>query len=196
MSILPTSNPMDVFDQWMREAKATPSIKEPTAMAVATTGAGDLHVRVVLCKQWGDEGFTFFTNYDSRKGRELGQNPRVAAVFYWDPLFRQVKVTGDVLKISREDSIAYWRTRPRESQLSQHISKQSQVATSREQMERELHEASVKFNGQEVPCPDHWGGYLIVPKSMELWIGRPGRFHERHEFTKVGSGWTYRLLYP
>lgn len=197
MEITAQSRPLNLFEQWMAEAKATTQIKEPTAMSVATCSAnGDLHVRVVLCKGWSEAGFVFYTNYESRKGRELDANPHIAAVFYWDPLFRQIKITGQVERVPRQQSIEYWRTRPRESQLSQWVSRQSQPIVSREQMESEWRAAEQEFAGREVPCPDHWGGYLIRPKTIEFWIGMPGRFHDRHQFEAQGNAWSYSRLYP
>jgi pyridoxamine 5'-phosphate oxidase len=197
MEIHADTKPIAIFEHWMKEAKAEPKIKEPTAMALATAkNVDDLHVRVVLCKGWSEDGFVFFTNYDSRKGQELKANANAAAVFYWDPLFRQVKVSGSVEPVSREQSVNYWRTRPRESQLSQYVSKQSKPISNRDLMDAEWKAAELKFADQEVPCPDHWGGYLLRPKTIEFWIGRPGRFHDRHEYKVQAKGWTYTRLYP
>lgn len=191
------SQPLDVFKTWLSAAQHHPHIREATAMTVATTGPdGALHGRVVLCKQWSEAGFVFFTNYQSRKGLDLNQNDQVAAVFYWDALFRQIKISGHAQRISRADSSAYWKGRPRESQLSQYISRQSEVAASRQELERAWHQAEVEFKGKVIPCPAHWGGYLIVPQQLEFWIGRPGRLHDRFQFEKTRPGWTFRRLYP
>ena len=166
-------------------------------MSLATVGAdNNLHSRVVLCKHWSVEGFKFYTNYQSRKGLELAQNPNVAAVFYWDALFRQIKISGAVTQTSREDSVAYWASRARDSQLSQYISRQSQAAPNRQVMEQEWEVARQEFLGRDIPCPAHWGGYLIKPERLEFWIGRPGRLHDRHEFEKTSTLWAYRRLYP
>lgn len=166
-------------------------------MALATSNLqGDLHTRVVLCKEWSDKGFTFFTNYNSRKGADLANQPKAAAVFYWDPIFRQVKITGHVQKTSRMESEAYWNSRPRESQLSQWISKQSEPVATRAELENAWQEADRKFANRKIPCPDHWGGYLLIPQSIEFWIGQPGRLHDRFEFQKSGDLWTYQRLYP
>lgn len=197
MNIGAKSNPLGIFEEWMTEAKANKAIREPTAMALATSGSdGELGVRVVLCKGWSEKGFTFYTNYHSRKGLDLAKNPNAAAVFYWDPMFRQVKIEGTVEKTSRAESEAYWNSRPRESQLSQFISRQSEEIDSREQLEKAWEEADKRFQNQTIPCPAHWGGYVIKPSSIEFWIGRPGRLHDRFSFEKDAAGWTFRRLCP
>ena len=183
----------------MTEARATPTIKEANAMSVATVNSrGHVHARVVLCKSWSAEGFVFYTNYESQKGQDLAQNPNAAAVFYWDPLFKQVKVSGEMNKTSRETSVAYWDSRARDSQLSQYISRQSQPAPSREQLERDWAAADAQFKDRPVPCPEHWGGYRLNPRSIEFWVGRHGRLHDRHVFSRPGAdqSWTYTRLYP
>ncbi len=197
MDINAKTDPLSLFQSWINEAKAHPGIKEPTAMAISTLGSDEeLNNRVVLCKDWDDRGFTFFTNYDSRKGRDLQAHPTVSAVFYWDPLFRQIKISGKAEKSGRQVSEKYWRSRPRESQISQYISRQSQELVSRDALQEAWNKAELQFKDREVPCPDHWGGYLIKPKRIEFWMGRPGRLHERFEFQKTDSSWTFRLLYP
>jgi pyridoxamine 5'-phosphate oxidase len=197
MEIDSNSNPLSVFEEWMREAKANKTIREPTAMALATASdSGDLGIRVVLCKGWSEKGFTFYTNYHSRKGLDLAKNPNAAAVFYWDPLFRQVKIEGACTKTSRAESEAYWSSRPRESQLSQYISRQSQEVSSRDELEKAWADADKRFQGQTIPCPIHWGGYVLEPRAIEFWIGRPGRLHDRFSFEKDAAGWTFRRLCP
>lgn len=192
----PKSNPLEVFSEWMNLAQ-TQSIREPTAMSVASASpTGELHARIVLCKKWSEEGFVFYTNYDSRKGHDIALNPQVNLLFYWDPLFRQIKISGTAEKGSREDSVAYWRSRPRESQLSQYISRQSQPISSRKELEDLWKKAESRFAGQEVPCPEHWGGYLVRPQKIEFWIGRPNRLHDTFEFEKTNSHWTFRRLSP
>lgn len=197
MIIEPTSQPIDIFKAWMDEAKKQPGIREATAMAVSTlSGQGQLHSRVVLCKDWTAEGFTFFSNYKSRKGLDLQQNAQASAVFYWDPMFRQVCISGKVSRTSRQVSEEYWNSRPRASQLSQWISRQSQEASSREELERLWQEADHKFTGKQIPCPEHWGGYLLVMDCIEFWLGQANRLHDRYEFQKSGNHWTFRRLYP
>lgn len=191
------SRPLDVFTAWMADAQAEPRIKEPNAMALATVNrAGEPQLRVVLCKVWSEEGFIFYTNYNSRKGHDISENPRVAANFYWDPLFRQVKITGLAKKTSRTVSETYWNSRARESQLSQWISHQSETVDSRATLEKAWHAAETKFAGREIPCPEHWGGYLIEPTAIEFWVGQPGRLHDRFYYEKRSSTWTLSRLYP
>lgn len=197
MEIDEKSQPLTVFNEWINEAKAHAHVREATAMSIATQGQdGSIHARVVLCKQWSTEGFVFFTNYNSRKGLDLDRNPNVGAVFYWDALFRQVKISGKAAKTSRQVSEAYWNSRARESQLSQYISRQSEEAPSRVEIEKAWSEADKKFLNKPIPCPLHWGGYLIAPELIEFWVGRPGRLHDRYEFEKHLDRWTFRRLYP
>lgn len=197
MEIGAHTKPMTLFADWMAEAKANKEIREATAMSLATLSkTGELSSRVVLCKSWSEEGFVFYTNYASRKGSDLDANPKAAAVFYWDPLFRQVKISGPVVKTTREDSEAYWNSRPRDSQLSQYISRQSTEIESREKLELAWQEADKKFANAQIPCPAHWGGYVLQFTSIEFWIGRPGRLHDRFKFEKAGPNWTFRRLCP
>lgn len=189
--------PFALFSQWMKEAQAHPHIREATAMSVTTANSlEELHSRVVLCKSWSHEGFVFYTNYESRKGRDLARNPHAACVFYWDPLFKQVKISGDVVKTSRADSESYWNSRPHDSQLSQYISRQSEKVPSREALQKAWTEAQIRFQNKPVPCPEHWGGYLIQPRTIEFWIGQPHRFHDRYQFEKSDSNWTIARLSP
>lgn len=197
MEIGPNTRPVDIFEAWMKEARSNPQIKEPNAMMLATTAAdGRLSARVVLCKSWTDLKITFYTNYRSRKGRELEAAPRAAAVFYWDALARQITVSGQVHRTSREVSETYWNSRPRESQLSQYISRQSEACSTREELEKARQKADQEFAGRPIPCPAHWGGYVLEPERIEFWIGRGGRLHDRYEFENRGGRWTFRRLYP
>jgi len=197
MQFSPTTDPIQAFATWMTEAKAQPTIREPTAMALATAlPTGEVHNRVVLCKDWTGGQLTFFTNYLSRKGRDLDANAHAGAVFYWDPLFRQVKFCGPVTRTNRQVSIDYWDSRPRESQLSQYISRQSETAQSREELESAWQAADTKFSGRKIPCPEHWGGYQLQIRSVEFWQGLPNRLHDRFVFEKNLDHWTFRQLYP
>ncbi len=197
MEINAATNPISLFSEWLNVASTTPGIQQPNAMALATRGSdGLLHNRVVLCKDWGAEGFTFYTNYKSRKGKDLDFDAHASSVFYWDPLFKQILISGSVIKLPHSVAETYWRQRPRESQLSQHISIQSEPVDSRSTLERKWDEAEKEFAGREIPCPPHWGGYLLQPKTIEFWIGQPGRLHDRFQFEKSASGWTFRRLYP
>lgn len=196
MQITAESNPVAVFEAWLNEASAT-GIREPTAMALATLAQdGSIHNRIVLCKEFSDSGLAFYTNYRSPKGVELASHAKAGAVFYWDSLHRQVRVSGVVHKISAEESQAYWKSRPRDSQLSQFISDQSQELKSREELEIKWQQAEREYEGREIPCPSHWGGYRMAIESIEFWVGRTGRLHDRFQFEKSQKGWTFRRLYP
>jgi len=172
-------------------------MKEPRAMALATLSAtGEVHNRIVLLKQIVPEGLIFFSNYHSSKGQDLAARPQVEALFYWDHLQRQVRVGGAVEKTSRKISEDYWNSRARLSQLSSFVSHQSAPVPDRDVMEEALTAADQRFQGQPIPCPPHWGGYLIRPERMELWMGKEGRFHDRFLYRKIGSGWTSTRLFP
>jgi len=193
-------NPFALFDTWLKEAKAHPSIRDATAMSVATYSNGhDIRNRILLLKEFSERGFVFYSNYLSPKGHELNDHPVAALLFYWDPMERQVRIHGPVKKTSREQSEKYWASRPRESQLSQFISKQSEPVESRETLEKLVLEADEKFKTKPIPCPEHWGGYLLEPLEFEFWQGRPGRLHDRMVFhrTKASSeDWSTKRLYP
>lgn len=199
-NFLDQKNPLEKFMDWHDEARRT-SLKQPDAFTLSTLGKdGALNSRVLLVKEvrpnWPSGGLVFFTNYKSRKGQELEHSPRAAMTFYWDSLFRQVHFWGAVTKVSRSESEAYWKTRPRASQLSQWISKQSTPVSNREQMEQEWAAADKEFAGRDVPCPEHWGGYLLTPMKVEFWIGRDGRFHDRFTYQLVENRWVGKRLYP
>lgn len=197
MEIGPQSNPFKVFEQWMADARQNKSIREATAMSLGTLSPkGDVNVRVVLCKGWSGKGFVFYSNYLSRKGEDIAGHAQIGATFYWDPMFRQVKINGRAEKTSRAESEAYWASRPRDSQISQFISKQSQPVESRDALEKAWAKAEAEYSGKEIPCPSHWGGYVIIPERIEFWIGLPGRLHDRFEFEKTPSSWTFRRLCP
>lgn len=196
MQIGPSSQPLTVFETWMQEVKLL-GLKEPAAMTLATVDAeGAPHARIVLCRGWSTEGFVFYTNYASQKGQDLAANPRASLVFYWDVLQRQIRIDGEVVKTSAQESDEYWRKRARESQLSQYVSRQSEPVASREELERAQKAAEEKFAGRDVPRPEHWGGYRLKPKAIEFWMGRPGRLHDRHQYVKTNEHWTYRRLSP
>ncbi|MBI5216957.1 MAG: pyridoxamine 5'-phosphate oxidase [Ignavibacteriae bacterium] len=190
-------NPIQQFKNWFEEAQ-TSGIAMPEAMSLATVSIdGKPSSRMVLLKEVNEHGFMFFTNYNSRKGKELEQNPNVALLFYWQPLERQVRIEGTVEKVSAEHSDAYFQTRPRNSQLSAFISAQSEVVSSREELERLYSEAEKKFEGAAVSRPEHWGGYLVKPNRMEFWQGREGRLHDRVECVLQESGeWKIQRLAP
>jgi pyridoxamine 5'-phosphate oxidase len=150
----------------------------------------------VLLKGLRPEGLVFFTNYESRKGQDLAFNPKCSLSFYWDSLFRQVHFYGSVEKTTRKESEDYWRSRPRLSQLSQWISRQSEVAQSKVEIEKALKDAEAQFQNREIPCPAHWGGYLFKPTFVEFWIGREARLHDRYTYQLVEDQWRGARLYP
>ena len=191
-------SPLRQIERWLEDAIAA-GHPEPTAMTVATvTPSGDPAARVVLLKAIDAEGLVFFTNYASDKGRDLARTPRAAACIFWCLLERQVRVTGAVLQVSREESEAYFRTRPRESQLGAWASRQSSVLADRGELEAQLAEVRARFGdgSREVPCPPEWGGYRIVPETVELWQGRPSRLHDRLRYRRSEGEWRIERLSP
>jgi pyridoxamine 5'-phosphate oxidase len=187
--------PLRQLQRWIEEAVKAQH-PEPTAMTLATIGlGGDPAARVVLLKGI-DTGLVFFTNYESDKGKEIAARSRASACFFWVMLERQARVRGEVAKVSREESEAYFRTRPREAQLGAWASAQSAVIAGREELERRLAETRDRFAG-DVPCPPHWGGYRLVPDAIELWQGRPSRLHDRLRYTRISkSAWEIERLSP
>lgn len=191
-------HPIDQFKHWFEEALAA-DILDPNAMTLATASEeGQPSARIVLLKGVDEQGFRFYTNYRSRKGKELEENPQVALCFYWPPLERQVRIEGTVEKLSRADSEAYFRQRPRLSQLGAWTSRQSRKMASRKALEVSFEEIRQRFEDQEVPLPDFWGGYLVRPKRIEFWQGRSGRLHDRlcYEYEKDEEGWNIFRLAP
>jgi len=190
------SDPIRQLDRWVADATDA-GIALPNAFALATAdGDGMPSVRFVLLQGLDAEGMRFFTNRSSRKGRDLAINPWAAAAFWWPALDRQARVTGPIRLLSDEASLAYWRTRPRGSQLSATASAQSQEIGSRADMEERVREVEQRHPG-EIPLPPTWGGYLISPRSVEFWESRPDRLHDRVEFRRGGDGsWHSRRLQP
>jgi pyridoxamine 5'-phosphate oxidase len=178
-----------------RAALAAPF--DPTAVALATADGGNRpSVRVVLLRGVDERGFRFFTNYDSRKGRELAANPRAALCFYWPWLDEQVRVEGPVERLPPEESDAYFATRPRGSQLGAWASRQSEPQASRVALLRRVVVAEARFLGREVPRPPHWGGYRLAPESIEFWTHKPSRLHLRRRYERGSGGWTCQRLDP
>ncbi len=191
------ADPFVQFDGWMREAIAT-ELLEPNAMALATVSAvGTPSVRVVLLKGFDTRGFVFYTNYESSKARDIATNPAVALLFPWLPLERQVSVTGRAEKISAAESLKYFLSRPRDSQIGAWASRQSEVITTRSLLETKFAEMKAKFLSGEVPLPDYWGGYRVTPASFEFWQGRPSRLHDRFRYVRQPDDqWAISRLMP
>jgi pyridoxamine 5'-phosphate oxidase len=188
-------DPILQFAAWMDQAQAA-GVPEPNAMTLATcTPDGHPSARVVLLKHFDDRGFVFFTNYESRKGRELAANPRAALVFFWVDLERQVRIEGTVGLTTPEESDLYFRSRPLESRRGAWVSRQSEVVSGRAELEREMAAIRQRF-GDDVPRPPHWGGYRVAPSALEFWQGRPSRLHDRLLYTWVGNGWRRERLSP
>jgi pyridoxamine 5'-phosphate oxidase len=188
-------NPIEVFEEWYREA-ALAGLPLPEAAALGTaTPDGQPSVRMILLKGVESRGFVFFTNYESRKAVELAANPRAALTFHWPGLERQVRVEGRVKRITRKESAAYFETRPRGSRIGAWASHQSQPLGSRGELEERVRHFEEKYP-DEVPLPRFWGGYVLRPVRIELWQGRPDRLHERLLFERRGTGWSALRLYP
>jgi pyridoxamine 5'-phosphate oxidase len=189
------ADPVRQFDAWMQEA-IRGQVPEPTAMTLSTSDArGRPAGRIVLLKAADARGFVFFTNYASRKGRELAENPFAAMTFFWKELERQVRIEGRIEKASAEESGAYYATRPLGSRIGAWASPQSETIESRGWLE-ERWQALGKQYGKSPPCPPHWGGYRLVPDYLEFWQGRVSRLHDRIAYARAGGGWTITRLAP
>jgi pyridoxamine 5'-phosphate oxidase len=187
-------DPLRQFARWFEEAAAA-GVAMPEAMALATaTPDGSPSVRMVLLKGFDERGFSFYTGYESRKGRELAENPRAALLFHWPG--RQVRIEGPVERLTAEESEAYFASRPRGSRLSAIASRQSEVVSSREELEARVAELEERFAGTEPPRPDRWGGFRLVPETYELWQHRDDRLHDRLRYRRDGSGWLVERLSP
>ncbi len=191
------ADPVDQFRVWLAQAcDAQP--EDFTAMVLATAdGDGRPAARVVLLKGFDERGFVFYTHYASAKGRELAANPRAALVFYWSALERQVRIEGPVERTTREESEAYFASRPRGSRLGAWASPQSRPLAGREELERRVEEAAERFADGDVPLPDDWGGFRVFPESVEFWQGRPSRLHDRLRYVRLPEGgWRIERLAP
>ncbi len=190
-------DPIKQFERWFEDARAAePDL--PEAASLSTAGAdGRPSARVVLVKGFDERGFVFYTNYESRKGRELAENPHAALVFHWRQLTRQISIKGSVNRVSHEESRQYHQTRPRGSQVGTHASRQSQVIDSRQVLEEYFRELTSQYEGQEIPLSSYWGGYRLVPEAIEFWQGCPDRLHDRLLYTRASDGgWQIERLSP
>jgi pyridoxamine 5'-phosphate oxidase len=190
-------NPIVQFTHWFEQALAG-EIAEPNAMTVATaTRDGVPSARMVLLKGFDERGFVFYTNYESQKGRELAENPVAALVFHWVELHRQVRVAGAVVRVSAEESDAYFQSRPRGSRLGAWVSHQSTVLTGRDELETRLAALTDEYGEGEIPLPPYWGGYRVTPSAVEFWQGRPSRLHDRLRYSRQSDGsWRIERLSP
>lgn len=193
-----SSNPFEQFALWFKQAQA----EEGTyfnAMSLSTIRAdGSPTSRVVLLKEMLDNKFVFFTNYKSPKGEEINKDPRVCLNFFWQQSFRQVRIEGTIMKINRDRSVAYFHSRPRGSQISAMSSQQSFILDDRSALEQKVNMLEQRYENQEIPCPEHWGGYEVTPQLFEFWIGMPNRLHHRvrFELKNLAKEWTWSILQP
>jgi pyridoxamine 5'-phosphate oxidase len=190
-------DPFRQFARWFADARASGNL-QPDAMALATaTPEGRPSLRLVLLKGFDGRGFVFYTNYRSQKGRELEANPLAAAALYWPELHRQVRLAGRVLRLSREESDRYFRTRPRDAQISALASHQSSTIEGREELERQFERAEARHAGTDVPLPEDWGGLRLSPDTFEFWQGQPSRLHDRFRYVRQsGESWRIERLQP
>lgn len=189
------ADPIVQFQAWFDEAVAA-GVREPDAMTVATAGlSADPSARTVSLRGLDERGFAFYTNYRSPKARDLDENARAAIVFHWREVERQVRAAGTVTRLSRDESLAYWRNRPLGSRLSALVSPQSEVVAHRAELEA-AYEAAAGRYGDDPPLPEFWGGYVVTPVEVELWEGRPNRLHDRVRYRRVEDGWVRERLAP
>ena len=192
------TNPIPQFLAWLEEAAKHPAIKEPTAMCLATADkSGEPSARMVLLKAADERGFVFYTNFESHKGRDILENPRVALVFYWMPLGRQVRIEGVCEQVSDEEADAYFQSRPRDSRIGAWASKQSRPMKGKAELVEAVAREAFRFGIGDIPRPGYWSGFRVVPRVIEFWQEAPFRLHEREVYTHTGVGvWEMAKLFP
>jgi pyridoxamine 5'-phosphate oxidase len=189
-------DPLRQFEVWLNQAISM-RLVEPNAMTLATTNAsGQPNARTVLLKAFDTAGFVFYTNYESRKGREIEENPKVSLLFYWAELERQVRIAGVAARVPASESDEYFNSRPMGHQFGAWVSDQSSVIEGREVLEEQLSRVAKRFDQGPVPRPPHWGGFRVTPHAIEFWQGRPNRLHDRLEYLRLGEEWLIRRLSP
>lgn len=190
-------NPVAQFAIWFKEIEADGGVKEPNAMSLATLGKdGFVKSRIVLLKEYDQDGFVFYTNYESEKGESMEMHPQVGLSFFWPSMERQVIVKGEVRKVSEERSNTYFNARPKESQLGALVSDQSKVVSDRQVLEDKMTELKAKYADVDISRPLHWGGYIVKPVSIEFWQGRPSRLHDRIRYRLEEGQWIKERLAP
>lgn len=189
------NNPFDQFETWIEQATQA-ELTLPNAMSLATSDADEISIRTVLLKSFDEQGFVFFTNYNSKKSKQIQDNPKAALLFPWLDLERQVKISGVVEKISTLESVKYFASRPKDSQLGAWASSQSSQLSSRQVLLSQFESMKAKFIKGEVPLPDFWGGYRVVPHTIEFWQGRENRLHDRFVYKKEQDEWLISRLAP
>jgi pyridoxamine 5'-phosphate oxidase len=191
------NDPMIFFKNWFDQANETQTIEEANAMTLSTLGLDDFpKSRIVLLKALIDEGFVFYTNYQSEKGTSIAHHSKVGLAFFWPPLERQVIIKGEAVKLTNEASDAYFQSRPKGSQIGAIVSDQSKVISDRSIMEAKLEALEIEYAEKDVPRPEHWGGYVVKPQCIEFWQGRPNRLHDRIRYQLQGNFWNIERLAP
>ncbi|MDE2825907.1 MAG: pyridoxamine 5'-phosphate oxidase [Bacteroidota bacterium] len=193
----PDKDPIVQFQEWFDLAQNA-NIYLPESMTLATASPdGVPSARIILLKGVDQRGFVFFTNYNSRKGNELNSNPRAALVIHWSTLQRQIRIEGNVERVTRDESETYFQSRPRGSRIGAWASRQSALLNERSELNMHVERINQKYPGENIPCPPHWGGFRVIPEKIEFWQGRKNRLHERLVFNRLPSGdWQTKLLYP
>lgn len=189
-------DPFEQFEEWFSEARRIDELEANTMFLATSSAFGLPNVRTVLLKEYSREGFIFYTNYNSRKGRELLENPNAAILFYWKELERQIRIEGITKKVTKEESENYFNNRPFESRVAAAVSEQSSVIEGRQILEEKFFELKKKYSDGIVPKPENWGGYILMPERMEFWQGRENRLHDRILFSRENSDWKSVRLSP